>query len=53
MQSAAMVAKKLLRDDKITTGVKQVCLLGVICKVSNIKTLSGETFCFVLISCFE
>ena len=31
-QSAAMVAKKLLVDDKITAWVKQICLLGVICK---------------------
>ena len=40
------VAKKLLvDDDKITVCVKQICLLDVICKVSNRKTLSGETFC--------
>ena len=41
LQSRAMVAKKLLVDDKITTWVKQNCLLGV--KFSNRKTLSGET----------
>ena len=41
-----MVAKKLLVDDKITACVKQICLLGFICKVFNRKTLSGETFCF-------
>ena len=40
---SAMVAKKLLVEDKITAWVKQVCLLG---KVSNRKTLFGETFCF-------
>ena len=47
MQNAAMVAKKLLVDDKITACFKQICLLGVICKVSNRKTLSGETFFFL------
>ena len=31
---------------KITAGVKEICVLGVVCKVSNRKTLSGETFCF-------
>ena len=29
LQSGAMVAKKLLVDDKITAWVKQICLLGV------------------------
>ena len=38
-----MVAKKLLVDEKTRACVKQLCLLGVICKVSNRKTLSGET----------
>ena len=38
------MAKKLLVEDKITAWVKQVCLLG---KVSNRKTLFGETFCFL------
>ena len=42
-----MTVKKLLGDDKITACVKQVCLLGVTCKVSNKQTLSGETFCFL------
>ena len=43
LQSAAMVALKLLVDDKITACFKQK---GVICKISNTrrKTLSGETF---------
>ena len=42
------VTKKLLVDDKITACAKQVCLLGVVFyKVSNRKTLSGETFCFL------
>ena len=33
MQSTAIVAKKLLLNDKITACVKQICVLGVICKV--------------------
>ena len=37
--------KKLLVDDKITACVKEICLLDVVCKISNRKTLSGETFC--------
>ena len=56
MQNAAMVAKKLLVDDKIAACVKQMHLLGVMCKVSNIKTLSGETFHFLkkcLLSIFK
>ena len=36
LQSEAMVAKKLLVDDKITACIKQICLLSVICKVANI-----------------
>ena len=46
MQSAAIGAKKLLVDDKITACVKEIDLLGVVRKVLNRKTLSGETFCF-------
>jgi len=46
LQSAAIVGKKLLVDDKITACVKEICLLGVVCKVSNRKTLSVETFWF-------
>ena len=46
LQSAAIVVKKLLVDYKITAFVKEICLLGVECKVLNRKTLSGETFCF-------
>ena len=34
----------MLVDVKITAHVKEICLLGVVCKVSN--TFSGETFCF-------
>ena len=46
LQSAATGAKKLLVRNKITACVKEICLLGVVCKVSNRKTLSGETVCF-------
>ena len=55
-ENAAMVAKKLLADDKITACFKQIYILGVICKVSNRKTLSGETFFFLeknLLSIFK
>ena len=45
--SAAIVARELLEDDQITACVRQICLLGVICKVSKRKTLTGETFCFL------
>ena len=45
LQIAAIVVKKLLVDDKITACVKEICLLGVVCKVLNRKTLSGEIFC--------
>ena len=31
----------LLVGDKITACVKEICLLGVVCKVLNWKTLSG------------
>ena len=44
LKCTAMVAKKLLVDDKITASLKQICLLGVVCKVSNKNTLSSETF---------
>ena len=46
LQSAAIGAKKLLVDDKIIACVKEIYLLGVVCKVSNRKTLSGETLYF-------
>ena len=50
LQSAAMVAKKLLVDDKITACVKGIC------KVLNRKTLSGlslvKHFAFLKISKF-
>ena len=40
LQSVTLGAKKLLVDDQ------EICPLGVVCKVSSGKTLSGETFCF-------
>ena len=46
LQSAAIGAKKSLADYKITACVKEIYLLGVVYKVLNRKTLSGETFCF-------
>ena len=45
LQSAAIGAKKSLADYKITACVKEIYLLGVVYKVLNRKTLSGETFC--------
>ena len=33
LQSVAMLTTKFLLGDKITACVKQICLLGVICKV--------------------
>ena len=45
MESTAIEARKLLVDDEITARVKKICLMGVVCKVSNRRTLSGETFC--------
>ena len=47
LQCAAMVAKKLPVDNKITASVRQICLLVAVCKVLNRKTLSSETFCFI------
>ena len=46
LQSVVTGAKKFLVHDKITACAKEIVLLGVVCKVSNRKTLSGETFCF-------
>ena len=46
LQCMAIVAKKLQVDDKPTAFVKEICLLGVVCKVLNRKILSGETFCY-------
>ena len=36
LQSAAIGLKKLLVDDKITACAKEICLLGIVCNVSNI-----------------
>ena len=47
LQCAAMVAKKLPVDDKITASVRQIRLQVVLCKVLNRKPLSSETFCFI------
>ena len=52
-QSAAMVAKKLPVDYKILACAKQISLLGVRCKVSDKKTLSCETFCFLVNVCYH
>ena len=46
LQSPAIIAKKLPVDDKNNSVVKEICLLGVICKGLNRKILSGETFCY-------
>ena len=45
MLLAATGEKKLLVNDKITACAKEICRLGVVCKVSNREILSGETFC--------
>ena len=46
LQSVAMLTTKFLLDDKITACVKQICLLGVLCKVSDRNTLTNEKFCY-------
>ena len=48
-----MLAKKLLAIDKIKAFVKQICLLGVICKIFDRKTLSNEKFCFLSDFCYQ
>ena len=55
LKCAALVAKKLLVDDKITAYLKQIilCLLGVMCKVSNRNTLSGETIALLKNVCYQ
>ena len=53
LQSAAIVAKKLPVDEKITACVKQIFLQGVVCKVSNRKTSFGEIFCFLENVCYQ
>ena len=44
-ESVVMLTTKVLLDDKITACIKKICLLGVICKVSDRKTLTSEKFC--------
>ena len=53
LQSPAIVAKKLLVDEKITACVKQIFLQGVVCNVLNRKTSSGEIFCFLENVCYQ
>ena len=53
LKCSAMVAKKLLVDDKITASPTNKCLLGVVCKVSNRHTLSGETFALLKNVCYQ
>ena len=48
-----MLAKKLLAIDKIQAFVKQICLLGVICKVFDRKILCNEKFCFLWDLCYQ
>ena len=49
----AIREKKLLVDDKITACVKERFLLRVVSKVSNRKTLCGETFAFLKNICYQ
>ena len=50
LQCGAMVVKKLLVDYKITASIRQICLLGVICKVSNRKITFAIKFQFSALS---
>ena len=48
MQTTAMEAKKLLADENKKQRFKQNKYVSwVLCKLSNIKTLSREIFCFL------
>ena len=53
LQAAAMWATKFLVYNKITACVKQICVLGVICRVSDRKTFSNENVCFVGNACYQ
>ena len=53
LQGAAMRATKFLVYNKITACVKQICVLGVICRVLDRKTLSNENVCFVGNACYQ
>ena len=48
-----MVEKKLLVNDEITACVKQICLLGVICKNSNKKYCLVKHFAFLKNVCYQ
>ena len=53
LQSGAIVAKKLLVDDKITPCVKEICLVEVMCKVSNKKYYLVKHFAFLKNVCYQ
>ena len=44
LQTAAVVSKKLVVYSKITTCVKQLCLLGVMHKVSTVDFIEVTQF---------
>ena len=52
LQSATMVEKKLLVNDKITACVNQICLLGVICKIRIEKYCLVKHFAFLNV-CYQ
>ena len=47
------VSDEILVYNKITACGKQICVLGVICRVSDRKTLSNENVCFVGNACYQ
>ena len=51
LQSMAMVAMKLLGDDQVTPCVKKICLVGIICNVSNRKHRIVRHFAFFQDKC--
>ena len=53
LQSGAIVAKKLLVDDKITPCVKEICLVEVMCKVLNKKYYLVKHFAFLKNVCYQ
>ena len=44
--SSHVIVKRSNITKEITGNDKKICLMGVVRKVSNRKTLSAETFCF-------
>ena len=44
--SSHVIVKRCNITKEITGNDKKICLMGVVCTVSNRKTLSTETFCF-------